>query len=223
MGKVNRIKELKAAERQAEKERIAKKKEKNKKLAKLTAFASAIGVGAVAVVLAVVLIIGAIADGGAALRGGIVINSDAAKVDGAMASYYMYALFSNFKTNNSTYIDSMMDVGKSLKKQACYYDKNKTWFEYFKALTVDQIASYVALAELAQKDGMTLSEDNKKLIEDSIAAIDGYAKNSKMSVSAYIKKNYGRGVKKSDIKNALELYYLASQKYQELYDSKAVT
>ena len=223
MGKGNRNKELKAAERQAEKERIAKKKEKNKKLAKLTAFASAIGVGAVAVVLAVVLIIGAIADGGAALRGGIVINSDAAKVDGAMASYYMYALFSNFKTNNSTYIDSMMDVGKSLKKQACYYDKNKTWFEYFKALTVDQIASYVALAEMAQKDGMTLSEDNKKLIEDSIAAIDGYAKNSKMSVSTYIKKNYGRGVKKSDIKNALELYYLASQKYQELYDSKAVS
>lgn len=223
MGKGSRNKELKAAQRQAEKERLAKQKERNKKIAKLTAFASAIGVAVVAVVLVAVLIINAVIDGGAALRGGIVVKTDAATVDGAMASYYMYSLFSNFKTNNSSYIDSMMDVGKSLKKQDCYYDKNKTWFEYFKALTLDQIASYVALAELAQKDGMTLSSENIKLIEDSMTAIDTQAKSSKMSVSSYIKKNYGRGVKKSDIKNALELYYLASQKYQDLYDSKDVS
>ncbi|MBR5451474.1 MAG: hypothetical protein IKV36_00580 [Clostridia bacterium] len=223
MGKGNRNKELKAAERQAEKERIAKKKARNKKIAKLTTLASAACVGVVAVVLVVVLIINAIANSGAPLRGATVLKSEGATVDGAMASYYMHTLISNFKTNNSTYIDSMMDVGKSLKKQACYYDKNQTWFEYFKSLTLNQIVSYVALADLAAKDGMTLSEANKTQVENSLAALDKYAENSKMSVSAYIKKNYGKGVKKSDIKNALELYYLASQKYQEIYDSKEVS
>lgn len=223
MGKGNRNKVIKAAERQAEKERIAKKNARNKRIAKLTSLGSVIALGVVAVVLVVVLIFNMIANSGAALRGSIVLKTDGSSVDGAMASYYMYTLFNNFKTNNSTYIDSMMNVGKSLKKQDCYYDKEKTWFEYFKSLTVSQIVSYVALADLAVKDGIALSDENKKLVEDSLAAIDKYAENSKMSVSAYIKKNYGRGVKKSDIKNALELYYLASQKYQEIYDSKEVT
>ena len=223
MGKGSRNKELKAAERQFEKERIAKKKEKNKKIAKITAIASAIGVAAIAVVLIALIVINAIVDGGATLRGATVLKTDNITVDGTMASYYMHTLLSNFKTNNSTYIDAMMDVGKSLKKQKCYYNESITWFNYFQSRTLEQIVSYVALAELAATSGMTLSEENKKAIDDQIAAIDNYAKNSKMSVSAYMKKNYGRGVKKSDIKKALELFYIASQKYQEIHSSKEVS
>ena len=225
MGKGNRNRVIKAEERQATREKAAKKQAKQKKAIKWSAIIAGVLCLTVVASLLISAGINSHINSGDGLRKAIVAKSEHHQVTGTMASYYMYSIYETFKSNNAAYLDMLVDLNTSLKKQPCYYDtsKQKTWFQYFVEVTSQEIAIYLSYAELASKDGMTLSDESIKLIDNSIKSLKDTATRSNMSFDLYLRNKYGRGVKEQDIRSALELYYLAMQKKDEMFESKVLT
>ncbi len=223
MGKGLRNRELKEAKKQEAQRIAAEKKAKQQKQTKIAAFISAGLAIVIGLTIAITAIINARIDSGDSLRKTIVASTPHHKVTGTMASYFMYDIYSSFKLDNSSYLDSLLDVNKSLKEQPCYYENSKTWFQYFQEATSTYISSYLCFAEMASEAGETLSEESKKYVEETIGILKEYASSADMSFDDYLKSNYGRGVKEQDVRAALELKYLSSQKYNALFESAEIT
>lgn len=223
MGKGKRSRENKARELELlrqKQEELEKVKRRNKKFG---AIFGSICAGVLATVIVVSIILNSALDSGKPLRNTIVAKTEHFEVTGTMASYYLYNTVNTFKTNNSTQLDTFMDVDVSLKKQKSYYNINQTWFDYFVNTVSTNINSYLALAEEAHSKGETLRKEFTDMIEEELQLMNQYASNAGMSINKYLRQNYGRGVKESDVRAALELYYIAYQAYNDYYEGLEVT
>ena len=124
-------------------------------------------------------------------------------------------------------------------EQANYYQQNLgfnlTGFDYTKdpaaqtstekdedgnALTYDEVFQKGVKTTLestnyylkkAAADGMTLSEEHAKEIDDQIASIKSYADISGYSLNRYISEQYGKGLNEKMLRSLLEDQYLAAQ------------
>lgn len=224
MGKGTRKQEKRAREAELRREREQSHAAKKSKRLKITALATSVTAGTAAVVLAVCFTVSAVLNAGGGLRKTTVAETEHYSVNGAMASYYMYSLLSNFKSDNSTYLSKLMDVDSSLKNQACYYEESKTWFEYFTELTKQRVTLYLSMAEKAYSEGESeLSEANAAAIETEIASLKKEADSASISLDRHLRNTYGRGVKEQDVRDALKLFYISYQYRQKCYDGVEVS
>jgi hypothetical protein len=89
-------------------------------------------------------------------------------------------------------------------------------FDSMATSTLDQVKQMLVLCEYAKANGIELSAEDEKAIDDYMASIDEAAANNLYSTNSYIKLMYGNGVNASDIRKSLELNYLSNAAYKAI-------
>lgn len=213
MGKGKRVRENRAAEKEALKVAAAQKAKKDKVKKIAIIFTS------VAIILALVagtlthVISSAARSSGNAMRSTSVIESENFKVDAAMMSYYFnYNYNSTVGNNQETYESMGLDVSKSLKTQACsFLEDGGTWFDYFLDSALSTAKGDLYLAENAKKEGLELTEADEANIQSVIEEYYTYASKNNVKKDSIFSLMFGQGVKEEDVRNCLEISTLASK------------
>lgn len=102
---------------------------------------------------------------------------------------------------------------------------NPTWADYLKETTLDYLQSYIAYADLAKENGVTLTDEQKSEVEEQISSIRETAEDNDYSLNRYLTKIYGKGVNEKLMREIIEersLAYNYAVQMQEEYTS-AVT
>ena len=143
------------------------------------------------------------------------MKSENFRVSQNMMNYYFQSQYSSFVENNKAYLSYYgLDTGKSLKDQTYSTDADgnvTTWFDNMMNSTVEQVKEILVYCEEAEARGITLDEEDMKAIEDELYMYDLYGQLYGTDKNAYISMMYGKGMRESDIKKALELSALASK------------
>lgn len=222
MGKGQRVRAGRAAEKEAMKIANAKKAKKQK----ITKITTTI----VAILLVVCLVGGLVYNAvysaafkkGTIQRDTIVLQTENYSVDAAMMSYFFYSQYNNFVNNYSSYLSSLgLDTSKSLKTQDCSFESGSSWFEYFANQAGAEVKEYLYLAEKAIEEKLALDEEDQKDIQAIIDDYGTYAKNNGMETAEFLTAVFGTGINESDVRKCLELSVL-SQKYYDKYQDTLV-
>ena len=216
MGKGNRVRMAKANEiAQSQSVFTAKKQKKS----------APAWVGTVAIVLCLVMLISVVAisvitESGFALRSTKAVQSENFTVTGPMMSYYFYQTYNTFLSQYGSIISYMgLDTSLSLKTQAAMGSEDgQTWFDYFMDPTIEQIENMLVYCEEAKTRGIELDAEDHADIDAALAELDAAAASYGYSSSSYISALYGAGVKKADVRAALELSQLAAKCSEVLTD-----
>ena len=221
MGKGQRIRAARAAEKEAQKIESVKKAKKKK--------AAVITSSAIAIVLVVCIAAGLIYNAiysasysrGDIQRKAIVMQTDHYTVDAAMMSYFFYSQYNTFVNNYSSYLSYInLDTEKSLKKQdSSFMEGGGTWYDYFKSEAGKQVKELLYLAEKANEEGLELDDNDQQTIQKTLDNYKTYAANAGYEDEKFISMVFGTGVKESDARKCLELTALADKYYQEYRDS----
>jgi len=219
MAKKN-LKKIREKRERNEKRNAELKSQRNKQNIK-----KAIIISAVAIVLIVALsfCITAFYDSGIMLRSRTAIESDNYEINNAMMSYYLYK---NINTELDTYgyyyqYYYNLSLTQSLKSQS--YNDEMTWFDYFLSNTVNEIATVLLLAEHAKDNGMALDADELAAVDEAVHELEHEAEDYGISLEEHIEERFGRGVKESDIREAIEIYNLANKNYEQIIASFTYT
>ncbi len=142
-------------------------------------------------------------------RGTTVISTDNYKVDATMITYYENQLYSTAFNQYYSYYYQYFTQGdanaaytyaqQAMQEQtlASYYDE-----------ALDLVKEILILCESAKAEGITLDSKDKEDIDAVVSQYDGV-----------IKQNFGTGVKKSDLRKAVEIQVLASKYYDEFNET----
>ena len=174
-----------------------------------------------------------IASSGITMRWSTAMSLNDYKVDGNMMSYFYNTTYMNFINNYSTYISYFsIDTSKDLKDQEFApegsYDSmflgdfDGTWFDYFMSQTKDSVKQLLIYAAKAEELGVELTDEDKADIEASIDTLIiniSSTYGSGLSEDTYITNVYGKGVKRGDIRKAMELSTLASKVAQKISEN----
>ncbi len=217
--------------REERKARIAKANKQNSK--KSSAGAGSAAKRVVAIVLAAVIVLGAaylIFDStGAKSRVVTAAKIGDTKISESEFNYYYYSAYQQalqLQENYSQYGMSYIDSSKSPDEQAypgSAEDENKTWADALVEQAATQAQSVTAFSLEAKKAGLTLTDEEKTQINDTMASIEESAKSNGYSVNAYLKAQFG--INKKTLEEQLEKEQLASKfqtSKQEEFE-KAVT
>lgn len=238
--------------REERKARLAKAAAKKAKKSPAVEKTKKIITKVVAIVLAVVIGLGAIygvLDFFGAPQKMLKVSVDGTDYKFSLAeyNYYYYSLAMNYiQTANQydayygagssvTYLG--YDYSKSPEKQEYKDDyssstgftlddlgnpKNPTWADLFRCAAIDQIIQVKFGAAMAEEDGIKLTDDEKKSIDESIDSLRSKAKAGDYSLDRYLRANYGNGVTEKLLRQLSEEQTLASNYYtaiqEEIYD-----
>lgn len=224
MGKGQRVRAERAAEKEAMKIAAAKKAKKQK-ITKIT-------VSIIAIVLVIGLAGGLIYNAvyssaykkGNIQRDTVVMKTDNYTVDAAMMSYYFYTQYNSFVNNYSSYLSSLgLDTSTSLKTQDCTFQTGSSWFEYFCEQAGTQVKEYLYLAEKALADGMTLDDEDQNDIQAILDEYYSVAEENEVENAEFLSTVFGTGVNESDVRKCLELSTIAEKFYDKYQDSLEYT
>lgn len=106
-----------------------------------------------------------------------------------------------------------LDLTKPYDEQ--YYDEEKkqTWSDFFEERAIENLQYIIMYKNKAEKDGMKLTDEQKKDIDSSIESIKSYAEQAEQTFDEFVKENYGEYMGEKTIRKILENEYLA-QSYQ---------
>ena len=216
MGKGNRVRMAKANElAQSQSVFTAKKQKKG-----APAWVSTVVIVLVLALLVSVVAVSVVTESGYALRSVKAAQSENYTVTGPMMSYYFYQTYNNFLNQYGSIISYMgLDTSLSLKTQtAMGSEDGQTWFDYFMDPTIEQVESMLIYCEEAKARGIVLDDQDHADIDAALAALDEAAAEYGYSTASYISALYGTGVKKADVRAALELSQLAAKCSEVLTD-----
>ncbi|MGN0298376.1 MAG: peptidylprolyl isomerase [Lachnospiraceae bacterium] len=157
----------------------------------------------------------AVEDLGEEVYGAKAVYSDNYCYTQAEMTYQYLSIYSN----NYNYLYYYgVDISKSLKDQM--YSDDMSWFDVLMDEAVSYATQYLYFCEAANDAGVTLSEENKTYIDESIASVAASAaENGYESTDAYLSYLYGPAMTESVVRSYLEKYYLGYQMYMEFYNS----
>ncbi len=188
----------------------------------------------ITVILAVLLtcVFSLLANSGLVMRSSMAMKSENYTVDGSMMAYYFVNTYSNFITEKGATM-SYYSIGDSTPvtelrnypfggtaESTNAFDKTLgefegTWFDYIMSLTKQQVRETLIYCEAAKGYGIELTDEDKETINSAIdATILQFRINNgatSLTESACLNAMYGKGVKRTDIRKALELLTLASK------------
>lgn len=150
-------------------------------------------------------------------------KSEEYKIDNAMFGYLLYNNLQQYSSYLSYY---GYDTSLSLKdnKGTCALDSSKSWYEYFRDMTEKQFDEYVAFATAAKKAGMTLTDEEKKEINDYMKEIEQTAyKQGYGTAKKYLADVYTPGVTLGAIKRVIEIETLAQKYYNDFIEKLEIT
>ncbi len=222
MGKAKRTK-LKKAEEQARLEKVREQKRADRRdTAKIAIIAISILLVIAILVAACCLIVFSIRSTGNYLRNRESITSDNFKVNNAMVSYFFRDNF-NAQRSYYDYYYSYFNLNTSMPLREQKYNDSMTWFDYLMNSTASSIANMLILAEAAKEAGVEITDVEEGRIDLTIDAMQKHADEAGLSLEKYIHENYGLGVKESDIRDALRIYYLNQKFYYKTISEIEIT
>ena len=227
--------------REERKARLAKETEKKAKKSPQLSKAKQVVGKVIAIVLAVAIGIGAF--GGILNFFGVpqkVIKIDvkdtACKFTVAEFNFFYYNVWNNLCSTAQQYAYYGMDMGydytKSPAKQALTKDtassigidfdaigvEDATWADAIRYLATNQLVEIKYFASLAEKEGLTLTEDEKKEIDSTIDSQRETAKKNDYSLDRWFRTQLGNGIDEKVIRQISEEQMLA-QKYYEKFEA----
>ncbi len=220
MGKGQRVRESRAAEKEVKKIAAVKKAKKQR----TTVITSSIIAG----VLVLCLLAGFVYqtvytnafNRGDIQRKTVVLQTENYTIDAAMMSYFFYSQYNSFANSYSDYISSIgLDTAKSLRNQNCTFKSGSTWFEYFCDEAGAQVKEMLYLAEKALVAGLTLNDEDQAEIQEAIDSYKTYAKENSYNESKIFSLFFGNGVQESDVRKCMELSTLSSNYLKSYKDA----
>lgn len=210
MGKGTRKRSIREEKRQ--KQLI--EQERRKKEKKVAWRNRIIVTAAIALVVCVGLLMGNLVLDGFFTRNTISMTSATYKIDNAMVSYFFNKQYQSYTTSYSSYLSMMgLDTEKSLKLQQ--YSETQTWFDYFMDSAKTTLTEMVTLAEAAKAENITLDDADIAKIDKSLVELQNTAKTKATDYQEYLRSQYGKGIKESDVRKCLELVALYN-KYKDI-------
>ncbi len=222
MGKGQRVREGRAAEKEAMKVMLAKKAKKKKTTTIVTSIIAAVLVLCLAAGFIYQTVYQSAYSRGDIQRGTVVMQTENYTVDATMMSYYFFTQYNTFVNNYSSYVTSIgLDPNVSLRRQDSTFQSGSTWFEYFCDQTSAQVKEMLYLAEKALAAGMKLEEADQKTIQTALDSYKEFAKENSYKEDKIFSMVFGTGVQESDVRKCLELSALADKFYKD-YNGKLV-
>ncbi len=155
----------------------------------------------------------------------VVVEYAGVQVDDKMFSVFFNDTVNSWYDSYATYANYFsVNFKGDLKAQqfgATSYDEmflgkfSGSWYDYFMDQTLENVKTYVILADYAHQRGIELDETDLESVD---ACIDGLSAKMDM-VGASYEDWYGRGVKKEDAYRCYELMQLASKAMESLTDN----
>lgn len=140
----------------------------------------------------------------------VVASSSNYEVTQAMMTYFTNSTYVNYCTNYKDQLEDLgLDTTVSLKAQTCAYDSNISWYDYFTNTTQNTVTWMLSFAEQARADGLTLTQEYKDLIEETLAATTP--------------TNFGDDLNLDDVRACLELYYMAIMQENKVQEANVPT
>ncbi len=151
-------------------------------------------------------------------------------------NFFYYNVWNNLCSTAQQYAYYGMDMGydytKSPAKQTLTKDtassigidfdaigvEEATWADAIRYLAANQIVEIKYFANLAEKEGLTLTEDELAEIDTEIESARTNAKNNDYSLDRWFRTNLGNGIDEKVVRQVYEEQYLA-QKYYEKYEA----
>ena len=201
-------------------------KTKTKKKSYMPKWVATLLVSLCALLLVGVCLFGILSANGVFGRYNAALKTENFRVSSNMMTYYLKTQYENFQNNYSSYMSYFsLDTSKSLKDQtfgdtntnpnamdATFLGEyNGTWFDYFMDQTTAQTKAMLAWCEEAHERGIELTEEDLASVEESLISLDATASTYGYTLDTYITNLYGTGIKKSDLRRAMELETLATK------------
>ncbi len=222
MGKASRARSARQAVEEIKRQEHERLHKQKKKKTIINIVIAAVSVLLCAIFIGSIIFINAAKTNGNFLRNKVAMKSDNLEISGTTFTYFLNYQYTDFVNNYSDYLSSYgLDPEVDLRQQESSDGQN--WFDYMAESTEANLTEILYLAEKAASEGMKLNADETKKIEDFIADLEKYAKDSQMDVKDYIHTAYGLGVNKEDIRKGLEISTLATKYYTEKIDSVKYT
>ena len=129
--------------------------------------------------------------------------------------------YSQFYSNYSGLIDYLIDPDTPLDEQTSMFDEDLSWSEYFSEEGLKFLQELAAYHDLAKAEGYTLTEEEKKTIDENMAMFDTYASLYGYTTDGYLTAQYGEGNSAKSVRNMMEMSMLAARYAQDKQDSFA--
>lgn len=154
------------------------------------------------------------------LEANLVAENEHFKVDGAMFAYVVYDYVNQYGSYLSSY---GYNASLGLLNQTTTYNSGsttKTWYAYFCDLAESRLAETVSLASKAKAEGMTLSDEDIKDIDESMSELKQYAlKSGYGGINKFLSAAYTPGVTEGAVRRIMEMETLAYNYYEKYMDS----
>lgn len=144
----------------------------------------------------------------------VVLSFGDVEVTSEMMSFFLSDTIMNWHSNYGGYSSLFsVDLSRDLRSQqyGAGYEAmllgefQGTWYDYFLNRTLENVKMYAIYANEAKAAGLSLTDNDKADIEDTIASI----KESLEANNSDFADQYGKGVKESDVRACYELISLA--------------
>lgn len=186
---------------------------------------------AVAFIFVASIALSTVVSSGIMLRSQDGFSSENYEINGTMLQYMFESQYQNFYSSYSSYLSYFsLDTTKALRDQKFTSSSSNgiqealltsaygediytegTWFDFFWDLTAKEAKQMLVFCEAAKAMGLELTDEDYDTIDASIEAIENEAAMYGYNLKTYINLVFGKGVKKSDIRDVMELATLASK------------
>ena len=207
-----------------------RQKAEQKEAKKLKLYTAAFVV-VLAVLVAAALGVGitqAVANSGIRERKSVAMTVGDETVSSAEMSYYFSDYCRNYYSQNSTFLQYIMDPTSPLDSQVYNPETGETWADFMLKMAQDNVRSIYALSSAAEAAGHTLSEDEEAGIDDTISTMQLYAQLYGFSdLETYLKAMYGKGSTEESyreycLRSALAGSYYTAYSESLTYDDAAL-
>ena len=158
-----------------------------------------IATAAVAFLIIGCILLSVIVNTGLVLRAKTAAKTDNFSVSGTVMSYLVYS-----QAQSVAYYYQQMGLNYGVSDIISSFG-----ISYFTESVLSQVKEMLVLCEYAKANGINLTAEDEADIEAYLDSIKKAAANELYSTNAYVKLMYGNGVNINDIREALELNYLA--------------
>ena len=180
-----------------------------------------------AVLVVVALAVGinqAVANSGIRERKTVAMTVGDETVSSAEMSYFFSDYCRNYYSQNSTFLQYLMDPSSPLDSQVYNPETGETWADFLLEMAQDNVRSIYALSAAAEAAGHTLSEDEEASVENTISTMRLYGFSD---LESYLKAMYGKGSTEESyreycLRSALAGSYYTAYSESLTYDDAAL-
>lgn len=199
-----------------------RQKAEQKEAKKLKLYTAAFVV-VLAVLVAAALGVGitqAVSNSGIRERKSVAMTVGDETVSSAEMSYYFSDYCRNYYSQNSAFLQYIMDPTSPLDSQVYNTETGETWADFMLKMAQDNVRSIYALSSAAEAAGHTLSEDEEAGIDDTISTMQLYAQLYGFSdLETYLKAMYGKGSTEESYREYCRRSTLANSYYNAYSES----